>query len=253
MPAVGDLDSLRKRPGRRFTVSASAIACDHRDLLMLRKPAYGRRLFAVRQKLHRLASFKIADDGSVRMVASPRLIVNADHGQAVRRQAAAPTNNAQQRVVTHRNHQPSRKARRRSASQRQSKMVDNKIESGRAPRGGRQHGIAEPLGKYLPAAEDGVTTETARGNDKTDTSPRQREIGDAAKISAVNPAGRSPAGRANPNRTSMSDSDHDLGSLDRHCVDSEFRRHKLRRTKLLIHGDDSPRKLRQANPELHQK
>lgn len=205
---------------------------------MLRKPGRRRRLFAVRQKCHRPASLKIADDGPVRVVAPPRPIVNADHVQTVRRQAAAPTNDAQQGVVADRNHQPPRKACRGSASQRQSEMVDNEIESGRPSRGRRQHGVAETLGKNSPTAEHCVTAKAARRNDQTDTSPGQREIGDAATIMAMDPSGRSAARRANPDHVSMSDRDDNVGSLDRHPIDLETRRHKLGRSKPLIHGAD---------------
>jgi hypothetical protein len=64
-------------------------------------------------------------------------------------------NNAQQGVVAHRNHQPPRNTCRRSASQRQSEMVDNDIESGHPSCGRRQYGIAEPLGKDPPTAKHG--------------------------------------------------------------------------------------------------
>lgn len=169
VPAVGDLDGMRKRPGGGFAISASAIACDHCDLAMLPEPSRSRRRFAVGQKRHRPASFKIADDGPVRMVAPPGPIGNADYVQTVRRQATASTDNPQQGVVAHRNHQPPRKACRRSASQRQSKMVDNEIEPGCPSCGRRQDRFAETLGKYLLAAEDGVTSKAARSNDKMDT------------------------------------------------------------------------------------
>jgi hypothetical protein len=48
-------------------------------------------------------------------------------------------------------------------------MVDNEIEPGCPSCGRRQDRFAETLGKYLLAAEDGVTSKAVRSNDKTDT------------------------------------------------------------------------------------
>ena len=188
---------MRKRPGGRFAVSASAIACDHRDLLMLRKPGRRRRLFAVRQKCHRPASLKIADDGPVRVVAPPRPIVNADHVQMVRRQAAAPTNDAQQGVVADRNHQPPRKACRGSASQRQSEMVDNEIESGRPSRGRRQHGVAETLGKNSPTAEHCESGAPQRSDGHVARTAGDRRRGDNNGYGPVGTLGRK-TGKSRP-------------------------------------------------------
>jgi hypothetical protein len=118
-------------------------------------------------------------------------------------------------------------------------MVDNEIESGRPSCKDRKHGIAKPLGKNSLTAKHGVTAKAARHNDQTDTSPGQREIGDAATITAMDPSGRSAARRANPNRVSMPNRDDNVGSLDRHPINLETRRHKLGRSKPLIHGADS--------------
>lgn len=78
----------------------------------------------------------------------------------------------QQRIFADRQHEPSRKVRRRSSAQRQAKVMDDAIQPCRAPRRWRQCAVDEALGEDLSPAQDGIAAKTASSHNELNGSAR---------------------------------------------------------------------------------
>ena len=101
MPSIGDLGRLRQRFGDRQPVTATAIASDDRYLLLPLKPRFGGRRLAVWQQSDRLASFEVADDRPVTLVASPCPIVDPDYCRRNGSWRSATPDRSEQGVITY--------------------------------------------------------------------------------------------------------------------------------------------------------
>jgi hypothetical protein len=83
MPAICDLNRLRERFLSRESVTAAPIARDDGDLWLAREPCLCRRRFAIREQRNRFATFEIADDRPVALVASPCPVVDSDYCRGI--------------------------------------------------------------------------------------------------------------------------------------------------------------------------
>src|ERR1700694_4370464 len=78
---------------------------------------------------------------------------------------AGPTSvHPQQRVIAHRQHQPSCKVGRGPTTKRQTEVVDDAVGPCRASRRGSHNTVREAFGADLPPAQDGIATEAASDN-----------------------------------------------------------------------------------------
>ena len=196
MPAISDLDRLRKRTGDSFAISAAAVAGDNGNLLMPFEPGCGRRRFAVWQQRHRPTAFEVADDRSVALVAAPRPVVDADDIERLSRYVGSSTYDTEQRVVAHRQHQPSGKACCRTSAQRETEMMDDAIEPPSSSRRWRQNVSGETLCEDLPAAQHCVAPKAARNDYKLDAPSRQRQIAGPTMVPTVDTPRNGTAGWA---------------------------------------------------------
>ena len=114
MPTIRDLYRVRQGLCRGFAISSTTVASDDRDRGMSSKPGLGSRGFTIRQQRDDPAPFQIADDAGVSVIAPPGPIINADDPERVSRRTATASDHAQQRILTHRQHQPFCEACRRS-------------------------------------------------------------------------------------------------------------------------------------------
>ncbi len=79
MPAVGELDRVRKRPLRRGPVAASTIPGDDTDLRLLRQPGFSGGWLSIGQESDCRMSFKVADQRAVAVIAPPGPVIDADN------------------------------------------------------------------------------------------------------------------------------------------------------------------------------
>src|ERR1043166_908227 len=179
MPTVSDLGSVRQRPRSSQCIAAATIACHNHDLGLVGKPSLGGRRFAVRQQRHWLASFKIADDRAVALVSFPSPIVDTHHAWPGTFGTTAASDNPKKCIVTHRNHEPPRKARRRAAPERQAEVVNHIVQPGCSPRPRCQNVASASFGKDLPTTKNGTAAEAPRYEDQPNRAARQRQIRDA--------------------------------------------------------------------------
>jgi len=103
-----------------------------------------------------------------------------------------PPYDAEQRIVAHREHQSPGEVCRRTATQRQTEMVDDVIEPSRTPRLRRQHFLVEPFGKNTPPTKDRITIKSSCQDHEPNRTTRRRKIRQRAVIAAGNPFGERP-------------------------------------------------------------
>jgi len=133
MPAIGNLDGLRQRPGRSQRIAAPAFARDNADLGLCSKPGLGRRWLTIRQQGNRLAPFEVADDCSVPVVAPLGPIINTDHRRRYDLASSPSSHDTQHGVIAGGNHQAARELRRRSPAQGKAEAVNDVTKPSSSP------------------------------------------------------------------------------------------------------------------------
>lgn len=96
---------------------------------MIREPCLWCRLLAIGQQCHRPAALKITDNRAVSLAAAKCEVVNADNDEFIARLFSPPTHDTQQRIVAHRHHQAVSKGRGWSATQRETKMMNDRLQA----------------------------------------------------------------------------------------------------------------------------
>jgi hypothetical protein len=87
MPAICDLYRVRQGPCRSFTISSTAVTGYDCDRGMSSEPGLGSRGLTVRQQRDYPASFQVADDAGVSVIAPPSPIINANNPERINRRA----------------------------------------------------------------------------------------------------------------------------------------------------------------------
>jgi hypothetical protein len=144
---------------RGFAISATTVTGDDRDRGMSSEPGLGSRGFTIRQQRDDPAPLQIADDAGVSVIAPLGPIINANDPERVSRRTATASDHAQQRILTHWQHQPFCEARRWSSAKRQTKVMDDRVQSRRASGRRSQHPFSKALSEDLTPAQDGIATE----------------------------------------------------------------------------------------------
>lgn len=155
VPAIGDLDHLRRRAGNRLAIAAAAVPRHNLDFGVVRHPGLDGGGLAVGKNVDDLAPLQVADDASVAMPALPRPVVDADHTRCQPRLRRPRADGPQQRVPAHQHQQAPGQPLARTTAERQAEMVDDGLQPRRAPGVGGDDIFAEPLGKDLPVSDQG--------------------------------------------------------------------------------------------------
>src|SRR5246500_5575235 len=158
MPAVGDLHRVRQGLCCRFAISSATIAGDDRDHRMSSQPRLCGRGLTIWQQGDHPAPFQVADDAGVSVIAPPGPIINADNLKRVSRGTVTASDHAQESILTHRQHQPSREVCCRSTAKRQTEVMNDSVQPRRASRRWCQYPFED-----LAPAQNGVAAE-ASGN-----------------------------------------------------------------------------------------
>jgi hypothetical protein len=171
MPTICDLYRVRQSFCRRFAIPSAAIAGNDCDRGMSSEPGLSGRGLTVRQQCDDPAPFQVADDAGVSVIASPGPVINADNLERVSRWAAPAADHAQECVFAHRQHQPSCEACRRSTTECQAKVMNDRIQPRRASRRWCQYAFGEALREDLAPAQDSVAAEAASDHQELDDPP----------------------------------------------------------------------------------
>src|SRR5581483_2550650 len=189
MPTISDLFRMREGSRRSFAISSAAIASDYSDRGMSGEPGLGCRRLTIRQQGGDPASFQVADDAGVSVIAPPGPIINADNLERISRGTVTASDHAQESILTHRQHQPPCEVCCRSTAKCQAKVMNDRVQPRRASRRWSQHPFGEALSEDLAPAQNGVAAEAAGNHQELDDPPRERQIGHASSIAAMDTPG----------------------------------------------------------------
>ena len=101
MPTICDLYRVRQRLCRGFAISSAAVTGYDRDRGMSSEPGLRGRGLTIRQQRDDSASFQVADDAGVSMIAPPGPIINADNPERISRRTATASDHAKERILAH--------------------------------------------------------------------------------------------------------------------------------------------------------
>ncbi len=158
MPAIGNLDSVGQRTGRRLAISAASVPCDDGDRRTVLQPILCSRLLTVFQQHDGTSPLQIADDRAVAMIASPSEVIDAYGHKLVSGFSRTPADHPKKRIVADWQHEAMGHARCRPAAQRQAEVMHDLLEAACSPRPRRQHFVTKPLGEDTTATQHAVTT-----------------------------------------------------------------------------------------------
>src|SRR5208283_3557556 len=159
-----------------------------RRLRLAGQPGLGGRWLSIRQQRDRLSTFKITDQRSISMVATPGPVVDPDDHRGREARVAPSAHGAQQSVVADRYAQAAREARRRSTSKGDRQTMDNLIEPSRAPRPGLEDVVVEAFGEDAPLAKNLLAAKASRLKHQHGAPPCDRQVRQTARILTVDPA-----------------------------------------------------------------
>jgi hypothetical protein len=197
------------------------------------------RWFPVGEKTDGPASFKIANNRAVTLVALPRPIVDADHDGRWDWRTAASANNPQQGVVAHRQHQSASETRGWPPSERKPEMMNEAVQPRGSPSPRRQDVGAEALGENCAATRSGVASKTPCDDTEPNLPARQRQIGQTPEITAVDSFGDCPTVRASTCFARVANRDDGDSAIVDGAFDVETGRHERRGAKASRHSVDS--------------
>lgn len=207
---------------------------------MSSQPGLGGRGLTIRQQGNHPPLLQVAYDAGVSVIAPPGPIIDADDLERIGRRTAAASDDTQERVLAHWQHQPFCEARRRSTAKRQTEVMDDGVQPRRASRRWSRYPVGETLSEDLASAQDGVAAEAAGGHQEFHDPPGKRQIGHASPIPAVDTAGSRSARWTDAETSGGPDRDDGLISLVACTLYNKPTRHQAGAVECLLHGADSP-------------
>jgi hypothetical protein len=156
---------------------------------MVGEPGLCSRGLPVRQQGNDPAPFQIVDDAGVSVIAPPGPIINADDLERISWRTMTASDHAQERILADRRHQPLCEACRRSTAKRETEVMDDSVQPCRASRRWCQYAFGEALREDLASAQDRLAAEAPGNYYELDDSPRERQIGHAPSIAAMDTPG----------------------------------------------------------------
>ena len=176
------------------------------------------------------------------MVASPCPVVDADDIEWLSRYVGSSEHDPEQRVVAHREHQPSGKARCRTSARRETEMMDDAVQPPSSSRRRRQNIAREPLYEDLLAAQYGLASEAARNDHQLDASSRQRQVADPTMVPTVHAPRSGTAGWTCRIFLRRTNRDRGLRGIVDCTHNNKTTGYQRKWPQRLMHGADSPRK-----------
>jgi hypothetical protein len=105
----------------------------------------------------------------------------------------------------------------------------------------------------LTSAQDGVATEASSDHQELYDPPRERQIGHASSLPAMDTSGNRSARWTQTNASGRPDRNHGLITFAVRTLYNKPTRHQTGAVERLLHGADSPPIKAPDVPELHQK
>jgi hypothetical protein len=102
MPAVSYLDGLRQGTRRRLSVVPATVTGNGMDQRLTKEPGFRCRRLPVGKQDDRPATFEVADNRAIAVIAPPREVIDTDYAQWLARRPCPLPDHAQQRIVADR-------------------------------------------------------------------------------------------------------------------------------------------------------
>jgi hypothetical protein len=186
VPAISNLLSIGQRLRYGLTIAAAPIASDDGDRLMPSKPRSRRIQCSIRQQGDGLPPLQIADDRPIGLAPPESKIINADDGKFIVLISNTAANHPQQCVIAHWYHQTIGKGRRRSATERQTEMMNDDLQPLGAPTVTNQHATIELFAEDTPTAQNGIAPKPSRYDHQLNLPTAKGQVSGPAEISALN-------------------------------------------------------------------
>src|SRR4051794_35487253 len=176
VPAIGDLDCLRRARADAFSVSARAVAADDSNALAVLPQPGGQCLAgAIRQQVENSAAFEIADNGAVALAAPPSPVIYAENARRRRNGGIARANQPQQGIAADRHRQSTSQSRPWLAPEGKTDLLLDFAQPRGAPCLGRRN--VQALGEDAASALQARAAEAPDTDLQFDNAPLPRQIG----------------------------------------------------------------------------
>jgi hypothetical protein len=131
--------------------------------------------------------------------------------------------------------------------------MNDRIQPCRTSRRWCQYAFGEAFREDVAPAQDRVAAEAPGNYYELDDPPRERQIGHASSIAAMDTPKSRAARWTQADTSGRPDRDDRLITLVARTIYNKPTRHQTGAVQCLLHGADSPQSMRQTSPELHQK
>jgi hypothetical protein len=127
-------------------------------------------------------------------------------------------------------------AGRRSPAERQTEVMNDRVQPRRASGRWSQHSFREALSEDLAPAQDGIATEAAGDHQKLYDPPGERQIGHASSILAMDTSGNRSARWTQTNASGRPDRNNSLVTFVVRTFYNNPTRHQTGALECLLHG-----------------
>lgn len=193
MPAISHLNRRRRAGTDAIGMGTRAVAAHGRNLsAMPLQPRCQRVGAAIRQQVDCTATLEVADDGSIAVTAPPSPVVHPNHARRRRCRPGTRTDQPQQRVATDRHGEAGCQTRSRLAAQGKADVALDAAQAHGPARSGRRD-VKQTLGKDPARAAKGGAAQAPCPHLDNGPAPLPRQVGQDARVVAVDPAGSNGA------------------------------------------------------------
>jgi hypothetical protein len=197
VPAVRDLDRVRRAAAHAVGVGPGAVARDDLDAGVRPEPCRQGLGPAVRQEVHHPAALQVDEDGPVPVAAAPGPVVDRQHprGRTRLRDRVVPARQPQQGVGAGRHGEPRRQARAGLAAQGEAEVALLVAQPARSARR-RRGGVGQAFGEGPPRAGGVQAVEPSGPDAQRHRTSLPGQVAERAVIPAVHPPRRRGAAGA---------------------------------------------------------
>lgn len=225
VPTIGNVDSAGCTAATTVGKTGAAIAGDDFNARMLPQPSGEAVRLAIRQEIDDPALLEIDQNGAVAMAAAPRPIVDADHARHDDWFCGTAAHQPQQRVAAGRHAEPVRQSRPRHTAECEGNMTLDIAQPG-GPLSAWTMLARQAFGKDSPCAGGITTVEPAGSNVHVNMPPLPGQIGELARIAAMNAHRRSVTDRAGRQRGAYARDDDEAIGTGKYLLDDKAGRHE---------------------------
>jgi hypothetical protein len=220
VPTIGNVDGVGCTAAPAVGKTGAAIAGDDFDSWVLPQPSCEAVRLAIRQEIDNPALLEVDQNGAVAMAAAPRPVVDADHARRDDRFCGATAHQPQQRVAAGRHAEPVRQSRSRRTAECEGNMTLD-IAQPSGPLSPWATLARQTFGKDPPCAGGITAVEPASSNVNVNMPPLPGQIGELARVAAMNAHRGSVTDRAGRRRGAYARDDDEAIGTGKYLLDDK--------------------------------